>query len=49
MDVLRRVGITSSEGSVAVLLAVKALAANEEICKEFADNGGVLTLLDVLK
>eukprot|EP00798_Chlamydomonas_sp_ICE-L_P019272 gene19272-25912_t len=47
--VLRQVCDVSTTLCTTVLSTVKALAANEEICKAFADDGGIATMLDIIR
>jgi hypothetical protein len=47
LAVLRRVGGEQPQLCAALLATVKQIAANEEICKEFSDDGGVLCCLEL--
>mmetsp|Transcript_20935 Transcript_20935/g.45788 ORF Transcript_20935/g.45788 Transcript_20935/m.45788 type:complete len:493 (-) Transcript_20935:195-1673(-) len=49
LGVLRHTGSSNADAAAAVLQAVRQLSANEEICKEFKDDGGVVAILDVLR
>jgi hypothetical protein len=50
LSLLKRLGSPSSAPTAAAVLAtVRQLAANEEICRDFSDDGGVLACLQALK
>lgn len=50
LAVLRRVpAATHPATAVRVLGTVRQVAANEEICREFTDDGGVIACLGVLR
>lgn len=50
LSLVKRVSAAQqTEVLAAVLSGVRMLAANEEICKEFSDDGGVLACLEVIR
>lgn len=50
LGLVRRVSAAARPDVLAALLSsVRMLAANEEICKEFSDDGGIHACLDVLR